>query len=254
MADLPDQELYLYALVPVEVQETFGAIGLFGAEVQLMPAGRLAAVVSPVPGGTTKVRPERRNLTAHQAVVSRLTGREYPVLPVAFGTISPEPAALRDLLLKHEGDLLEQMEKVGGAVEMEVKAELDVPNVFEYFVNARPDLRSARDAVFAKGAEPTRDEKIALGQLFERILEEERTALGAKLTAQLNGKAAGLKENECRSEKELARLSVLVHRGDQSAFDVAIDALARELKDEYRIVVTGPFPGYSFVDLHLGSA
>jgi hypothetical protein len=257
MGDTPDEELYLYAIVPSEAAGALGAlgpIGLFDRDVHPLPLGRIAAAVSSVPDGTGKVRPERRNLTAHQTVVSRLTGREFGVLPVAFGTISPGAGALTELLSRYEGDLVDQLGRVGASVEMEVRAELNVPNVFEYFVNARPELRAERDRVFAGGHAPSRDDKIALGQLFQRVLDEERENLARRFMDALKPNAGALKSNECRSERELVRLSVLLSRTDQARFDAAIDGLGRELADEHNIVVTGPFPAYSFVELHLRSS
>ncbi|MBI5445104.1 MAG: GvpL/GvpF family gas vesicle protein [Deltaproteobacteria bacterium] len=256
MTNLPEEELYLYAVVLSGAAASLGSlgpIGLFGQEVRPMLVGRIAAVVSAVPDGTGKIRPERRNLMAHQAVISRLTGREFGLLPVAFGTISPGPTPLAALLARYETDLLAQLKRVGAAVEMEVRAELNVPNVFEYFVNARPELRAERDRVFGSGNAPSRDDKIALGQLFQRILDEEREAMAERFIAALEPNASEIQRNDCRSEKELVRLSVLLSLSDQARFDLAIDGLGRELAEEHNIVVTGPFPAYSFVDVHLHS-
>ncbi len=46
---------------------------------------------------------------------------------------------------------------------MGLRGKLNVPNVFEYFMNAFPDLRQMRDDVFSQG-EPSREQKIELGK------------------------------------------------------------------------------------------
>jgi len=63
-----------------------------------------------------------------------------------------------------------------------------------------------------------------------------------------------VKTGDCRNEKELARLSILIPRVRQEEFDALFEKLAGELDDRYTLVVTGPLPAYSFVDVHLRAA
>jgi hypothetical protein len=250
------REAYFYAVVPWSEEKGRGPLavrGLFGAEVRLVPAGKFAAVVSEVPDGTEKIRPERAHLAGHQRVVTELASWRGGLLPVAFGTVVPSLDDLIELLSGREEELLAQLERVRDAVEFEVRLDLKVASPFEYFVGAYEELREARDRLFGKPGGPTQEEKIGLGQLFERILQGDRQEVTAKLEAGLSGAVLGLRTKEPRNEKELARLSLLVGRDRQGEMDRAIEAVAGTLGDEYGIFVTGPFPCYSFVDVHLTS-
>ena len=74
---------YLYAIIKGSVKQEFGSIGIGGSTVFTVPAKGMSAVVSEV-GDNNKLRPERRNLAAHQKVLMTLMEKATP-LPVAFG-------------------------------------------------------------------------------------------------------------------------------------------------------------------------
>ena len=57
---------------------------------------------------------------------------------------------------------------------MGLRVNLDVPNIFEYLVRTYDELRIARDELLRPNREPTQDEKIELGRLFQNILESAR--------------------------------------------------------------------------------
>jgi hypothetical protein len=61
--------------------------------------GRVAAVVSGL--ASSKIRPQRANLAAHQAVLKRLMADTTP-LPMAFGTVATSPEAIRAILVRNQ--------------------------------------------------------------------------------------------------------------------------------------------------------
>src|SRR5262245_61736140 len=103
--------VYLYAIgrqVPVQ---DMGPVGVEGSEVYTITEGNLSAVVSDVPRGG-ELRPERRHLAAHQAVVNAVVDRSPVALPVSFGTIADDEEGIRRLLRRYAGDLSDQMERL----------------------------------------------------------------------------------------------------------------------------------------------
>ena len=71
------------------------------------PKEPVAAVVSDITD--KRIRPERKNLAAHNAVVKRLM-EDTTILPVAFGTIADSPQAVREILSDHRDAFVEQLE------------------------------------------------------------------------------------------------------------------------------------------------
>ena len=240
---------YLYAIVPVARQEQrFGPIGVDGGEVYAIPDGHVSAVVSDVPN--EKIRPERRNLAAHHQVLKRLVG-EGAVLPMAFGIIADGKDALLDVMHRHQAALTQQLKHVEGKVEMGLRVTWDVPNIFEFLVNTHEDLRTLRDSIFQGGREPSQEDKLDLGRLFERILNEDREALTAKVTEVLRPHCAEIKENKPRNEREIMSLACLIRRDAQKEFEKAVFDAAGGFDNNYAFDFNGPWPPHNFVEMAL---
>ena len=122
-----------------------GPIGVAGGRVYGLGDGTTSAVVSDVPN--RKIRPERKNLAAHQAVLKALMASTTP-LPMAFGIIADGPTAIQNILYENLEIFLTELKHVAGKVEMGVRISWDVPNIFEFFVNTHSELRSVRDPIF----------------------------------------------------------------------------------------------------------
>jgi len=164
---------YLYAVIARDPQEDYGPSGINDGVVYTIAKGRVAAVVSDLPN--EKIRPERRHLSVHQQVLQKLLGRTTP-LPMSFGIIADSAKAVEKILSTNQEALLKQLHRLEGKVEMGLRVAWDVPNIFEYFVNTHPELKAARDRFLRGQREPTQEEKIEVGRLFDRILQEDREA------------------------------------------------------------------------------
>lgn len=239
---------YLYSIVPAQAVDRLklDVEGIDGAEVYPLVMGRVAAIVSNIEKG--EMRPERTNLAAHSAVMRKLMDQTN-LLPVAFGVVPGSERELRELVAEHESEMLEQLSAVDGKVEMGLRGRLQVPDVFQYFLEKFPDLRRTRDEMYA-GGEPSREEKIELGQLFSESLEDfqDDTADTVVDGLQAVGRA---RVNEPRSEEEVINIAVLVPRDQVDSFTQAVEELAPSLDENIELNVTGPWPAYNFVDLRI---
>ncbi len=104
-------KLYLYAVIPESNGLSLGPIGLDGGTVYSMTSGRVAAVVSNLPD---RIRPERRQIAAHQGVLTRLMGETDALLPVAFGVVADGSEAIQRILSHNQKPFLEQLRHVTG--------------------------------------------------------------------------------------------------------------------------------------------
>ena len=241
---------YLYAVIPAKVAgRPCACVGIAGVNVFSISQGRLAAVVSDIPN--CPLRPERRNLAAHYAVLKHLRAQGNAILPMAFGMIADNEEVIQRILQSHEDLLIEQLQRVEGKVEMGLKISWNVPNIFEHLIGISSELRDFRDKVFRPGCEPSTDEKINLGRLFERVLSHERTIHAREALAALRGRCFEIKENKLREERELMNLACLIAKNAQAAFDQAVLEAARQFDDTYTFDISGPFPPHNFVDLDL---
>lgn len=245
---------YLYAVIPKYVAPKLGQIpGVEQGNVYTVESGELAAVVSDVPS-QDEMRPERRLVAAHQEVLRRATDASPVVLPVSFGTIAGDPDGVRELLKRYEKDLSDQMQQVEGKIQMGVRVSYTAAesSVFEFLVANSPELHEARERIATSGREPTREEKIDLGQMVDAVLGQLRDEYAQKVE-QAIGAAARFKRNPPRNEKEFVNAAFLVAKDRQSDFESAVQSLGGLFPDSFTIEELGPFPPYDFVDLHVKS-
>ena len=238
---------YVYALIrAAEARPQYDSIGINGATVYSICNGHLAAVVSDVPNRT--IRPERRHLTAHHQVLQRLM-EETTLLPARFGTIADGCQELHTILSENRTAFLRQLQRLAGTVEMGLKVFWEVPNIFAYFVSTHGELGALRDRVFRGGRDPSVDEKIELGALFERLLREDRARHREKVVAMLQGCCREVRENDARSEREVMNLACLVDRQSQQKFGEGVFEAAKLFDEHYAFDFSGPWPPHNFAEV-----
>ena len=241
--------VYVYAIVGGELALDYGSIGLDSSPVYKIGAPGMAALASQL--ARSRVRPERRNLAAHNAVLRRaLAGGEPAVLPLAFGLIADDDEAVRVLLQKNRPALEEQLAQVAGKVEMGLRVLWDVPNLFEYFVNHRPELLKARDAI-GDIRQARHADLLTLGQLFEQALNEEREHHFSRVAAVFTRRGLQVKKNPPRGEREVLNLACLVPRELQDEFERIVDEAAASFDSHYTFDISGPWAPHNFVTLSL---
>jgi len=242
---------YLYAIIPAAGERDYGNIGINGEPVYLLADNEIAAVVSNFSNG--KIRPERRHIAAHQAVLKRLMEEETP-LPISFGVIAEGEKEIKRILSLNRKTFAEQLRRVHGKVEMGLRVAWDVPNIFEYFVTTHPEVREARDQFLGKSRIPSQEDKIEVGRLFDRTLQEDRNEQADKVEAVLSRACFEIKRNSPRTEKDIMNLACLVGRDAVvKEFEAAIFEAARGFDNNFTFDFNGPWAPHNFVDVELHS-
>lgn len=239
---------YLFAVVPAESVRDYDCVGIEDKPVFAITEGRLAAVVCSIDGN--RIRPERRHLAAHQGVLKRLLADTTP-LPLSFGTLADSPDAIRNFLRRHQRTFRDQLQRVGGQVEMGVRVTWDVPNIFEFFVNTHAELREARDRLLGSTHNPTQEEKIELGRMFDRLLSEDRESYTEEVDRILSTVCTEVMANKCRNEREVMNLACLVPRDAQEAFGNAVFRAAQMFDNNFAFDYNGPWAPHNFVEADL---
>lgn len=242
--------IYLYAITEESQQsiKPYDIRGLYEGIVYSIPYRNISVVVSDVSVG--KVRPERRHLAAHQAVVRSVMARG-PMLPMAFGIIADSRNSTAKLLTRHHGLFTQQLRRVAGKVEMGVRVSWDVPNIFEYLVTVHPELKDLRERFWDSGREPLREEKIKIGQLFDQLINSDREKYTEMLESMLSSRCFEMKRLPIRSEHEIANLAFLVDEGILSEFEVGILEAGQQFDDKFVFQNSGPWAPHNFVELQI---
>lgn len=239
---------YLYAIARTRGQADFSEAGIDGAPVRWLSTGQVAALVSRTT--RSRLRPERRNLSTHNAVL-KWAMQDSSVLPVAFGVVATDEAALLRALRDNQAELSAQLDRIEGKIEMGLRVVWDVPNLFEYFVKLRPELRAARDALVGEKQSAGRDDMIELGRMFAELLTEERDRHYERVAEVLTRHGVEIKRNPTRNERDVLTLACLIPRTAQAEFEQAVTEAAAGFDSSFTFDFNGPWAPHNFVELNL---
>jgi hypothetical protein len=227
------------------------ADGVDDQPVELVERGELAALVSDAP--RLPVKANRRNLMAHSRVLQGVIA-ERCVLPMRFGVVMPDRAAVEEELLAHNEEWLgAQLRVFETYVELDVQALCREEALLRAVVKERPQLAELREALRGRPGPATYYDRIRLGELVADAVAEKREQVAARVGDALSPRAAATKRNEPLHEEMLANLAFLVDRGRIREFDAAVEALGEELGEDLRLRYTGPLAPHNFVDLEAGT-
>src|SRR3954447_4592131 len=227
------------------------AEGVDDQPVELVERDGLAALVSEAP--RVPVRANRRNLMAHSRVLQSVIG-ERCVLPMRFGDVMPDRAAVAAELLGHNGEwLASQLSVFETYVELDVRAICPEEELLRAVVRERPQLAELRESLRGRPGPATYYERIRLGELVAGAVAEKREEIAGWVAGALGRLAAATKMAEPLHEQMLANVAFLVDRERVPEFDASVEALDRELGEEIRLRYTGPLPPHNFVDVEAGT-
>ena len=241
------QGVYLYAVSKATVRLDEPLAGIAGGAVYALVEGDLAAILSDV--DQQKIRPERRNIAAHQDVLRGLMAADT-VLPMAFGTVAESRKAVSRMLKTYQSRLVKQLRELCGKVEMGLRVALDAPDSYEYLIAQSPEILALRDQLALKGG-GSHSEKIELGRQFAELLEDTRSASLEKIEVTLAPFCFGIHSNTVKGDKEIANLAFLVDREKLPDFERQVGKIADEFDDRFTFQYSGPWAPYNFVNIEL---
>lgn len=247
--------LYVYGIVDSHRFETIPGEGHEAGDVVSVPCGAFAAAVSSLSVRTIEATP--RNVWRHERVLERLM-QDRTVLPLRFGTICPDADALREFLVHSTNELLNDLGRVRGKVELALRI-VDG--------NRSVELPGECPRVPTTGRQPSE----TVPGILEASNDDEPSGRGAAyLRARLQhhhvemaredgGKQLGqmlrqhldtvLKDIVCAVPADASagyRVSCLVERDRVSAFAGALERFRGD-NPRFDVTCTGPWPPYSFV-------
>ncbi len=238
---------YLYGIMPADAAKDFGAIGVDGGDVRAVPCGAVAMVTSPAEHvDFTRLPPERtlRYLAEHQRVLERVMA-DTAVIPLKFGTFADDDRQVLGILESGQAEFGQALDKYAGKLELDLVASwADLQAVLAEIAADRAVL--AMKAEISAHGEATMEQRVRLGQLVKRLLDERRERIAAELVVALRAKWPNIVVNPTKDDSMILNAAVLVGRDEELRFDEFIDQLNRNYGDRLNFRYVGPLPPYSF--------
>ncbi len=241
-----DRAKYIYGIVPAAATPPDGS-GIGGASVEAVVSHEAAAIVSDVPDG--ELEAGRAELMIHARVLEEALERGV-VLPMRFGIVMPDVAAVRhDLLERHRDQLVSQLAELDGKVELHLRVVYEESALMEQVVVNNPEIAQLRESLRGLPEAATYYERIGLGEMVAAAVDHTREVDAGEIIDALAPLATAVDLRDLDHERVVVGASFLVERGLMAEFDQAVDDLGRERAGRMRFKYTGPLPAHSFVEL-----
>ncbi|KQW17141.1 GvpL/GvpF family gas vesicle protein [Streptomyces sp. Root369] len=235
---------YVYGITAAShpaLPEGLGGVGDPALPVRVLQEGDLAAIVSDAPEG---LRPKRRDLLAHQNVLSE-AGAGGCILPMRFGSVAPDDGTVTGVLAERSEHYKERLRTLDGKVEYNVKATHDEEAVLHRVMSDNPEVRAVAEANRRAGG-GSYDERLRLGEMVVAAVKAREAEDAGEVQRALEPVADAISVGP-ESSGWLANVSFLVERDAAASFLEAVDQL-RKAHPHLDLRVNGPLPPYSFVD------
>jgi hypothetical protein len=235
---------YVYGITAAShpsLPEGMGGVGDPPRPVRILKEGDLAAVVSDAPEG---LRPKRRDLLAHQNVLSE-AGAAGCVLPMRFGSVAPDDKSVTGVLAERAEHYKERLRALDGRVEYNVKANHVEEAVLHHVMAGNPEIRALAEANRQAGGGSYED-KIRLGEMVAAAVKDKEAEDALALQRALEPAAEAVSVGP-ESTGWLANVSFLVDRGSAENFLAAVEQIRTDLP-HLEVRLNGPLPPYSFVE------
>ena len=233
--------------------------GLEGSAVDVLPYNEIGAVVSVL--ATGKPLPIEANLWHHESVLEALMA-DHAVLPVRFGTVLADEAAVQTAMEEHYVEFVDGLAHVRGHVELSLRALWNdaaaVPPASGSAPTAEigPDVNGSDDRFSLEALNHQMSNAAAGGRAYMMVQLEAQGRLdtqrrrAAELANEIHTPLARLAAESARRAPVTPRLlltaAYLVKRDQVAAFRREVVKLSAAIP-EVCLLCTGPWPPFSFV-------
>jgi hypothetical protein len=243
--------LHLYGVVGADKPPTFSAEGAAG-RVQLISEGAVAAIVGAAP--TAPLRGLARDKAApflfrrQRALETAMA--QTTVLPIRFGTVASDEAAVRRMLIEGEALLGAKLDEFSGSQQIEIAVTWDLDQVFteiameSHIFHALSALNAASDD----------QERIEAGAMVKASLDRRRRGCSEHLLEELMTVAMDGVENAPFDDGVVANFALLLDRVDFVSLDGVLNRLDADYAGKLNFRCVGPLPPSTFATVEVDFA
>ncbi|MFI5961984.1 GvpL/GvpF family gas vesicle protein [Streptomyces asoensis] len=235
---------YVYGIVASShpaLPDGLAGVGDPALPIRVLEEGALAAVVSDAPEG---LRPKRRELLAHQAVLAE-AGADGCVLPMRFGSVAPDDSSVTGVLAERTEHYEERLRALENKVEYNIKATHVEEAVLHLVMAENPELRSLAEANRQAGG-GSHEQRLQLGEMVAAAVKTKEAEDAADVQQHLESLAAATSVGP-ESTGWLLNVSFLVDRDAAAGFLETAEEV-RKGRPHLELRINGPLPPYSFVE------
>jgi Gas vesicle synthesis protein GvpL/GvpF len=248
--DRADEALFVYGVVRAGTDgpdhRADGLTGIRGSTVDLIVGGSVAAAVTTV---AVEEPPRRRaDLLAYQSVLDALH-RAGPVAPVRFGSVLWDAdTVVEDLLLPQQDMFNALLDRVDGKQQFNLRATFVEEAVLADLVATDPEVRALRELTRDQPEMSTYPERVRLGELVARALEDRSADEAELLWAAIEPFTTEHRVRRPPSAEQVLDVALLVEDDLTEDLVGRLEDLAEAVHERIRMRLVGPLAPYDFVE------
>ncbi len=254
--ELTEEAKYLYCIIKCGEERSFNGMSAIGGHrggIHTVVFDGLACVVSDSPD--MKYDTTRANMMAHETVIEQVM-KEFTVLPIRFATVTRKESASPVDDIRHK--LLESRFKEFQSLhaEMDSRVELglkalwrDEKVIYQEIIAGNRELRKLRDSIEGKPPEATHFDRVRLGEMVKKALDQKRGSEAKMLLARLRPITDRIRENGIIMDRMVLNAALLVSKDRERECDEIVKRLDGELGGRMAFKYTGPNPPFNFCEI-----
>jgi hypothetical protein len=235
-----DSARYVYAIVRRGTPLPAGLTGLDDQPLAVIGWRELVTVTSPIGRAALRVsRPDLNDIMRHERVVEAVRG-QGPGLPVRFGTVLSSADAVTEALEERYAALIDDLKRLGDKVELGVSLLWTPPN------QPLPDPLTTGEDQPSTGPGATYLRALSQQHQHQAALRNAAQALATELDEVVRAHVIEVRHALLPTDRLALRSSMLLHPSGCAAVGELVEAAFGD-RPELRLLLSGPWPPYSFV-------
>ncbi|WP_431955642.1 GvpL/GvpF family gas vesicle protein [Nocardia lijiangensis] len=237
--------VYVYGIVPSDVQPEEQASGVGDHGVTVVQHGEIAALVSEI--STDRPLGTPADMTAHAELLDG-SAAVTPVLPLRFGAVmSTAEAVEKELLEAHHDEFHAALEELEGRAQFVIKGRYVEQAILRELLDENPQAARLRDEIRDKSEDATRDARMALGEIINQGIESKRAQDTRRVLDTIAELEPLVNQRPPTHEQDAAHVAILVELSKQDDLEDALAGLADEWDNRVNLSLLGPMAAYDFV-------
>jgi len=241
---------YVYAIIPVKKEVTFGPVGIQGENVHTLHIRDIAAVISDAREKTYEILDYG---IPHQAVIEKVMEHSHEfsqncVIPMRFGQVATE-SDIKTFLSRNYPKLKMYFGKLEGKKELGLKVTRKIDPTIKDIAASNIKIRAMRQQIQGKPLEKTYRQRLELGTKISQELERRGDRIATDIFVRLSGISADSRLNKNLSDEMVLNAAFLVDKKKEQDFDQLVNTLEQEYGDlNLKYVIAPPF---NFVNIRI---
>ena len=247
--------MYIYGVLNSDKELHFGPHGITACEeVYTVSYRDISAVVSN--SETVDYARMRKDVLAmflvrHQKAIEKIMSLGHNIIPMRLGTFAKDEAEIKHILACGHSIIKDVFNKISNMIEIDITATWSDFNSALKEIGEDEEIRDFKERLLANPKAVTVDDQMKIGLMVKKALDRKREDSSKGIQAALKSVSQDFRAHELMDDKMVANIAFLINKARHKDFEMKVEELNIEFKENLNFRCVGPLPPYSFCTLEI---